>query len=124
AGPALDALAGMLRLAGDESLVTLPECPPGDYRGRVGHGAHCARGWRRAMTVSAAELLGGDDIARRALHWCNPSVRAGLMPTEGRRAGRRAGVVRARDARHCRGVTRRQRGSRRGRTCTPDRRVD
>ena len=38
------------------------------------------------MTVSAAELLGGDDIARRALHWFNPSVRAGLMPTEGRRA--------------------------------------
>ena len=34
------------------------------------------------MTLSAAELLGGDDIARRALHWRNPSVRAGLMATE------------------------------------------
>ena len=44
AGPVLDALAGMLRLAGDESLVTLLECPPGGYRSRVGHGAYCAPG--------------------------------------------------------------------------------
>jgi hypothetical protein len=42
AGPVLDALAGMLGLAGNESLVTLFECFPCCCRIGVGHGTHHA----------------------------------------------------------------------------------
>src|SRR5262249_23502253 len=42
AGAVVDALAGMLGLAGDESLVTLFECFPCCYRAGVGHGEYHA----------------------------------------------------------------------------------
>lgn len=42
AGPMLDALAGMRRLAGNKPLVTLFECSPSGYGVGVTHGMHCA----------------------------------------------------------------------------------
>ena len=77
AGPALDALAGMLRPAGDErSLPSLSafQAVTGFELGMVdivppGRMAN-------AMTISAAELLGWDDIARRDLPWRNPGITA------------------------------------------------
>jgi hypothetical protein len=49
AGPMLDTLAGVLGLAGDESLVTLFECFPRCYRTGIGHGVHSAAGGHEAL---------------------------------------------------------------------------
>jgi len=74
-----DALAGMLRLAGDESLVTLFECFPRGYRIGIGHGTYCAAPQPPMASrthIPADELLEWYDRSRRDLPWREPGVSA------------------------------------------------
>ncbi len=77
AGPMVDALAGVLGLSGDESLVTLFECFPCGYRIGVGHATHCAGAPVTGPgQIPATNLLAWYERSRRDLPWREPGVSA------------------------------------------------
>src|SRR4029077_6992323 len=80
AGSMLNALAGVLGPAGNESLVTLFECFPRAFRIGSGHGPHSAAAGdghcRGKVNTSPTELLNWYDQSRRDLPWREPGVTA------------------------------------------------